>query len=346
MKFTTLSTTDLKVSNICLGTMSYGHQVNEADAHAQLDYAVGNQVNFIDTAEMYPVPSQADTYGETERIIGRWLKKTGKRKEIVLASKVGGPNRYTHIRTGDNRLDKANIEAALDESLKRLQTDVIDLYQLHWPDRNVNYFGQRGYVHADHEQATPIEETLEALAGVVKAGKVKYVGLSNETSWGTLEFLRIAKEKNLPRMVSVQNPYNLLNRHYDINMAEISMRETIGLLVYSPLGYGVLGGRYLGGNMPKGGRFTLHPQFAPRYRTLQAQKVAQLYADLAKKHGLSLAQMSLAFVNMQPFVTSNIIGASNLDQLKEDIDTGEMILSDDVLKGIEEIHEQYPNPVA
>ncbi|MBP9773071.1 MAG: NADP(H)-dependent aldo-keto reductase [Candidatus Peribacteraceae bacterium] len=346
MKFTTLSTTDLRISKICLGTMSYGHQVAEADAHAQLDYAVGSGINFIDTAEMYPIPSQADTYGETERIIGRWLKKTGKRNEIVLASKVGGPNRYTHIRTGDNRLDKANIEAALDESLRRLQTDVIDLYQLHWPDRNVNYFGERGYVHQEKEQATPIEETLEALSAIVKSGKVRYVGLSNETPWGTLEFLRVAKEKNLPRMISVQNPYNLLNRHYDISMAEVSMRADIGLLAYSPLGYGVLGGRYLGGNIPKGGRFTLHPQFAARYRSPQVQKVTQLYADLAKKHGLSLAQMSLAFVNMQPFVTSNIIGASNLDQLKEDIETGDMVLSVDVLKGIEEIHEMYPNPVA
>ncbi len=343
MQHTTLSTTDLSVSKICLGTMGYGRQVVEDVARAQMDYALASGVNFWDTAEMYPIPVDPRFAGDTEAIIGRWLKKTGKRKEIVLATKVSGPGRQ--VLRENHRLNKKNIELAIDGSLKRLQTDHVDLYQLHWPDRNVQMFGQRGYAHREDEQMTPIEETLAALDGIVKAGKVRYVGLSNETPWGAMEFLRIAKEKNYPRMVSVQNAYNLLNRHYEIGMAEVSMREDIGLLAYSPLGYGALGGRYLGGIFPKGSRPDMHPEFAARYRTQQAVHVTKLYADLAEKHGLTLATMSLAFVNMQPFLTANIVGASSVEQLKEDIASIDVRLSDDVLQGIEEIQAQWPNVV-
>lgn len=346
MKYTTLSTTDVRISCICLGTMSYGHQVDEADGHAQLDYALTQGVNFIDTAEMYPIPPQESTYGTTETFIGRWLQKTGKRKDIVLASKIAGPNRYAHLRDGKHRFIQSNIEQAVDASLKRLKTDYLDLFQLHWPDRNVNYFGQRGYVHDENAEMTPFIETLKALETAVKAGKVRYVGISNETPWGTMEFLRIAKENNLPRMVSVQNVYNLINRHYEISMAEVSMHENIGLLAYSPLAYGVLGGGYLGGNVPPKGRLVFHPQFAARYRTSQVAHITQMYADVAKKHGLTLAQMSLAFVNRQPFVTSTIIGASTMQQLKEDIASIDVELTDDVLKDIEAVHEQFPNVVA
>ncbi|HRH93705.1 MAG TPA: aldo/keto reductase [Candidatus Peribacteria bacterium] len=346
MEYTTLSTTDLRVSKICLGTMSYAAQVSESDAFVQMEYALGNGVNFWDTAEMYPIPVNPDLIGDTERIIGRWFKKTGKRKDVVLATKIAGPSRFSYLRDGDQKLDRRNIARAIDDSLIKLQTDWIDLYQLHWPDRNVPMFGQRGYTHDPADKPTPIEETLSALGEAVKAGKIRHVGLSNETPWGVMEFLRIAKEKGYPRMVSIQNAYNLLNRHFETGLSEISHRENIGLLPYSPLGYGILGGRYFDGSFPQGGRFTLHPEFAVRYRTPQAEQAAKAYADLAKKHGLSLPTMALAFVNSRPFVTSNIIGASLLAQLKEDIASLNVTLSPDVLNGIEQIHEQWPNVVA
>ena len=329
MQYTTLSTTDIKISRICLGTMSYGNQLSEAEGHEQMNRALELGVNFFDTAEMYPVPPAEATYSKTESIIGRWIQKTGNRNKIVLATKILGPNRYAFVRDGKNRLDRKNIEAAVDASLKRLQTDWIDLYQLHWPDRNMPYFGQRNYVHQEKEQATPIEETLEALAVVVKTGKVRHVGLSNESPWGAMKFLEIAKEMNLPRMVSIQNVYNLINRHYELGLAEVSMREEIGLLAYSPLGYGILGGRYFDGNSPVRGRFTVHPEFAVRYRTPKALTITKLYADLAKKHGLSLPQMALAFLLRQPWVTSMIIGASTMKQLEEDVATIDLKLSDD-----------------
>lgn len=346
MQYTTLSTTDIKVSRICLGTMSYGNQVTEAEGHEQMDRALELGVNFFDTAEMYPVPPAEATYSKTESIIGRWIKKTGNRGKIVLATKILGPNRYTFVRDGNNRLNRKNIEAAVDASLKRLQTDWIDLYQLHWPDRNVPHFGQRNYLHQEKEEATPIDETLEALGAIVKAGKVRHVGLSNESPWGAMKFLEIAKEKNLPRMVSIQNVCNLLNRHYELGLAEVSMREEIGLLAYSPLGYGILGGRYFDGQSPARGRFTVHPEFALRYRTPKVQIVAKLYADLAEKHGMTLPQMALAFLLRQPWVTSVIIGASIPDQFEQDVGSIDLELSKEVLQGIEAIHEEHPNVVA
>ncbi len=345
MQFTTLTGTDIRVSRICLGTMSYGLQLGEAEAHAQMDAALTAGVNFFDTAEMYPVPTSAETEGETERIIGTWLAKTGKRKEIVLASKMSGPSRYAHQPKENKRFTKANVEEALEGSLKRLQTDHLDLYQLHWPDRTVNAFGKRSYSHLPEEDGSGIEETLDALAAVVKTGKVRAIGLSNETPWGTMEFLRLADQKNLPRCVSVQNPYNLLNRHYEIGMSEVSLRAKIGLLAYSPLAYGVLGGRYLD-RTPEHGRFVLHPTFAARYRTPRAMQVTKLYSDLAAKHGMSLAQMALAFVLHQPFVTSAIIGASTPEQLQEDINAADLELSPEVIGGIEAIQAEWPNPVA
>lgn len=346
MQYTVLSGTDLRVSRVCLGTMSYGAQVKEADAFVQMEYALGNGVNFWDTAEMYPIPVNPTLIGDTERIVGRWFKKTGKRKDVVLATKAAGPSRFSLLRDGDQKLDRKNIVRAVDDSLIKLQTDWIDLYQLHWPDRNVQMFGQRGYRHDAKDIAVPIEETLSALDEVVRAGKVNYIGLSNETPWGTMEFLRIAKERGYPRIVSVQNAYNLLNRHYETGMAEVSMRENVGLLAYSPLGYGILGGRYFHTPPPPHGRFTLHPEFAARYRTPVAMAAATAYADIAKKHGMTLATMALAFVHQQEFVTSTIIGASTLEQLKEDIASIDVQLHKDVLSDIEEQHERTPNVVA
>ncbi len=346
MQYTFLNGTDVKISRICLGTMSYAAQVSEADAFVQMDYALGNGVTFWDTAEMYPIPVNPDLIGDTERIIGRWFKKFGKRKDVVLATKIAGPSRFSLLREGDQKLDARNILRAVDDSLIKLQTDWIDLYQLHWPDRNVPMFGQRGYKHDPKDTFVPIEETLEALGRCVKAGKIRHIGLSNETPWGTMEFLRIAKEKGHPVVRTIQNAYNLLNRSYETGLAEIGMRENVGLLAYSPLGYGILGGRYFGGALPQRGRFTLHPEFAARYRTPVAVKAAEEYAGVAKKHGMTLPAMALAFVNSREFLTANIIGASTLEQLKEDIKTIDITLSSEVLKDIEEIHERTPNLVA
>lgn len=345
MKTTTLSGTDVIVSTVCLGTMGYGFQVSEADAHEQMSYALDHGVSFWDTAEMYPVPPTPERYGHTESILGRWFQKTGRRKDVFLASKIAGPNRYIHIRGGTHQFSQENIISAVDESLVRLHTDVIDLYQLHWPERNVPMFGQRNYVHQSDEKMTPLVETLRALATVIQSGKVRFVGLSNETPWGTMEFLRIARAEGLPIMVSVQNAYSLLNRHYELSMAEISMREGIKLLAYSPLGYGVLGGRYFE-NIPLGSRPDLHPEFAVRYRSGTSLAVAKLYSDLATKNGMSLATMALAFVRAQPFVVSTIIGASSMDQLREDIASVDVTLSADLVREINEIHEMYPNIVA
>lgn len=346
MQYNTLGHTDIKVSQICLGTMTYGEQNTEQEGHQQLDYAVDHGVNFIDTAELYSIPPKAETYGKTEQIIGTWLAKRGRRDDIVLASKIAGPGPewVSHIRGGKTRFDTTHIDQALEASLKRLQTDYLDLYQLHWPERNTNYFGQLGYQAREQEQdLTPIKQTLQALKKHVDAGRIRTIGLSNETPWGIMQFLTLAEQFDLPRVVSVQNPYSLLNRTYEIGNAEVSHREQVGLLAYSPLGFGVLTGKYLGGQQPAGARITLWPHYA-RYSSPQGIAATEAYVNLAKQHNLDPAQMALAFVNQQPFMTSNIIGATTLQQLEDNIRSVDIELSGKVLSGIAEIHQQYPNP--
>ena len=344
MEYRRLGRTDIKVSAICLGTMTFGEQNTEAEAHAQLDYALEAGVNFIDTAEMYPVPPRGETYGRTEEYIGTWLQQRTNRDRVILASKVAGPARdLTYLRDGKARLDRVNIEAALDSSLKRLRTDYLDLYQLHWPDRNTNTFGKLGYRHDPTDTSVPIEETLQVLGDLVRAGKVRHIGLSNESPWGAMRFLQAARELNLPRAVSVQNPYNLLNRSFEIGMAEVSHREDLGLLAYSPLAFGVLSGKYLGGIQPPGARLTLFERFQ-RYRGRRGQEATTAYISLARSQGLDPAQMALAFAASRPFVTSVIIGATTLEQLAANLQSLDLSLSPLVLNGIEEIHQDNPNP--
>lgn len=338
-----LGQTDLDVSLICLGTMTWGQQNSEADAFEQLDYAVDAGINFIDAAEMYPVPPRAETQGATEACLGNWLKRRGRRDDLVIASKVAGPGNGLDYLRGGPRLTRKHIHEAVDASLDRLQTDYIDLYQVHWPDRSTNFFGQLGYRHDPDEMATPIEDTLEALSELVEAGKVRHVGLSNETPWGTMRYLQLAKERGWPRMVSIQNPYNLLNRSFEVGLAEIAHREQVGLLAYSPLAFGVLSGKYLGGKRPEGARLTLFERFQ-RYNSQQVEAATQAYADLAAQHGLSLTHMALAYVNSRDFLTSNIIGATTMEQLRENIESAQVTLSEDVLKGIEAIHKDFTYP--
>jgi aryl-alcohol dehydrogenase-like predicted oxidoreductase len=346
MRYKALGNSGVDVSLIGLGTMTYGEQNTEAEGHQQLDYAIDQGVNFLDTAELYAIPPKVETYGQTESIIGSWLSKRGKRDDIVLASKIAGPGDdwVSHIRGGKTRFTAQHITQALEASLKRLKTDYIDLYQLHWPERNTNYFGKLGYQAGEEEAGlTPIDQTLRVLKKHVEAGRIRYIGLSNETPWGIMQFLTIAKQLDLPVIVSVQNPYNLLNRSYEIGNAEISHRENVGLLAYSPLGFGVLSGKYLNNQQPAGARITKWPNYA-RYSSPQGIAATQAYVDLAIKHGLDPAQMALAFVNEQAFVTSNIIGATTMTQLKSNIASVEIQLSEEVRQGIEKIHQQYPNP--
>ena len=343
MKTRKLGRTDIEVSEICLGTMTWGEQNTEQQAFAQLDLATAEGVNFIDAAEMYPVPPRPETQGLTETYLGNWLAKRGRRDDLVIASKVAGPgNGLTYLRNGP-RLTRAHIRQACDDSLRRLQTDYIDLYQVHWPDRNANFFGKLGYQHSEDEQATPIEETLGALAELVEEGKVRHIGLSNETPWGTSEYLRLSRERNWPRIVSVQNPYNLLNRTFEVGMAEIACREQVGLLAYSPLAFGMLSGKYLGGRRPEGARMTLYERFT-RYTSNRAAEATRAYVDLAANHGLSPVQMSLAYVTSRGFVTSNIIGATTLDQLRENLGSASVSLEDDVLAAIEDLNREYTYP--
>ncbi|MFC3149546.1 NADP(H)-dependent aldo-keto reductase [Litoribrevibacter euphylliae] len=343
MEYRKLGNTHLDVSALCLGTMTFGEQNTREEAFQQLDYAVAEGINFIDTAEMYPVPPMAGTQGDTEHIIGQWLGQRSDRDKLVIASKIAGPADWLSYIRGGSRHTQAHISEAIDESLKRLQTDYIDLYQLHWPDRNTNFFGQLGYQHQEVEESTPIEETLRALESAVKAGKIRYIGLSNETPWGLMSFLKHAEQFDLPRVMSVQNPYNLLNRTYEVGMAEVSIRENAGLLAYSPLAFGVLSGKYLDGQRPEKARLTLFERFT-RYTSLQAEEATQGYINVAKKHGLSPVQMALSFVTSRPFVTSNIIGATTMDQLKENIGSIELTLSDEVLSDLEAIHSANSNP--
>lgn len=345
MKYNQLGNSDIEVSRICLGTMTYGEQNTEREGHEQLDFAVDHGVNFFDTAELYAIPPKAETYGATEAVIGSWLKKRGRRDDIVLASKIAGPGPdwVGHIRGGLTRFDETNISSALDESLKRLQTDYVDLYQLHWPERQTNYFGKLGYqLPTDEETLTPVFETLQALEKQVRAGKIRYIGLSNETPWGMMQFLWTARVLNLPAIVTTQNPYSLLNRTYEVGCAEISHREGVGLMAYSPLGFGVLTGKYLDAE-PEGARLTRWPHYA-RYSNEQAVSATRDYVALARAHGLDPAQMALAFVNSRPFVSANIIGATTMQQLQNNIASIDLTLSNEVLQQIEAIHQRHPNP--
>lgn len=347
MHYRSLGHTDLQVSLICLGSMTWGEQNCAAEAHQQLDAAFAAGVNFIDTAEMYSVPPRPETYGETERIIGTWLKRRNNRRQVVLATKAAGPARLlpqaAHVRGGLAHFDRNNLEQALHGSLERLQTDYIDLYQLHWPDRSTNHFGRLGYTPVEDEYTVPILETLEVLGDFVQAGKVRYVGVSNETPWGVMRFLQLAEQHGLPRIVSIQNPYNLLNRTYEIGLAEISHRERVGLLAYSPLGFGVLSGKYLDGARPAGARLTLFERFA-RYNSPQAEQATRAYVQLAREHGLDPAQLALAYVNSRPFVTSNIIGATALAQLHSNLGSIDVQLTPEILQTIDEFQQTWPNP--
>jgi aryl-alcohol dehydrogenase-like predicted oxidoreductase len=343
MKYTTLPNTDIKVSKICLGTMTFGEQNTEAEGHEQMDYALAKGVNFFDTAELYSVPARAETYGATEKIIGTWLKKTGNRDRVVIASKIAGAGPYTaHIR--GNGFAKEAIIDAVEGSLKRLQTDYIDLYQLHWPERGTNCFGVRDYPYSTAaKEAENHHEILETLQGLIKQGKIRQIGLSNETPWGTMKYLQTSEQHNLPRMSTIQNSYSLIHRSYEYGMSEVSLRENIGLLVYSPLAFGVLSGKYIGGKKPADARVTLFPNYS-RYSSPQSEKAVIRYQELAQKHGMTLTEMSLAFVNQLPFVTSNIIGASKMNQLKENIGSIDIELSEALLSEINQIHALMPNP--
>ena len=342
MKYKLLPHTNIKVSTICLGTMTYGRQNSEIDGHQQLDYALDHGVNFIDTAEMYPVPAEATRYGNTERIIGTWIKKYRKRNDIVLATKIAGPGDYTkHIRT--TGFSENSLNEAVENSLKRLQTDYIDLYQLHWPDRNTNKFGIRGFKHQKNESwEDNFKEVLHSLDKLIKTGKIRQVGLSNENPWGVMRFLEESKNK-LPRMITIQNPYSLLNRQFEVGNAEVSIRENIGLLAYSPLGCGVLSGKYIQKKDKKNSRLNLFKRFV-RYSSKQSTEATKMYLEIAQKNNMSLTKMALAFINQQPFVTSNIIGATNLEQLKENIDSIKIELKSETLKEIEKVHELIPDP--
>lgn len=342
MQFSQLGNTGLKVSKICLGTMTFGEQNTENEAHAQLDYAVAQGVNFIDMAEMYPVPPREPTQGRTEEYVGSWLKKSGQRKQVILASKVSGPGMMPYLRDGP-QLTPEHINLALDASLKRLQTDYLDLYQVHWPARNTNYFGELGYQQVETDTATSIEDAYACLVKAVEQGKVRHLGVSNETPWGVMQYQSLAHANDWPAMVSVQNPYSLLNRTYEVGLAEISHREKIGLLAYSPLGFGVLTGKYLNGNKPANARLTLFDRF-DRYNSEQAVLATQAYVELARQYGYSPAQMALVFVSSRPFVTATITGATNLEQLTENIDSIKLELSQQVLEKIERLHQKQPNP--
>jgi aryl-alcohol dehydrogenase-like predicted oxidoreductase len=322
--------------------MTFGQQNTEAEGHEQMDYALGEGVNFWDTAEMYSVPAREETYGDTERIIGTWFKKTGRREEVVLASKIAGPNpNFTYMRE-KNDFSPASIKYALDNSLQRLQTDYLDLYQLHWPERKTNFFGQRGFKVQEDGWEDNIHAVLDTLGDFIKEGKIKHIGLSNETPWGIMRFLEESKHHHLPRIKTVQNPYSLLNRLFESGSAEICVREDVGLLAYSPMAFGILSGKFLTGEKHPNARINLFPQFA-RYNSAQCAEATKLYQEIALKNGLTLTELSLAFIE-QSFVTSTIIGATTMEQLKENIDSIQVSLSDEILKAIDEVQAIIPDP--
>ena len=342
MKYSYLPSTKIKVSKICLGTMTFGNQNSELEGFEQMDYALDNGVNFFDTAELYPVPATAALYADTEKIIGKWMNQRNNRDQIVLATKIAGPGDYTkHIRT--TGFSENSLVSAVDGSLKRLQTDYIDLYQLHWPERVTNTFGKRGFnASFDDQWQENFQSVLECLKKLISSGKIRTIGLSNENPWGFMKYLELSKN-NLPKTITIQNPYSLLNRLFEVGNAEICKRENVGLLAYSPLGFGVLSGKYLNGKIPNDSRLSLFPNLS-RFSGEHSMKATQYYYEIAKKHDLSLTQMSLSFVNSRPFVTSNIIGASKLSQLKENIESINIDLSEEVLSEIEKIHNNIPNP--
>lgn len=344
MEFRQLGQTDLQVSVICLGTMTFGEQNTEAEGHQQLDYALERGINFIDTAELYSVPPREKTQGSTERIVGSWIKARKNRDRYILATKIVGPgNHVKYIRNPIN-FSRETILSAIDGSLQRLQTDYVDLYQLHWPVRKTNFFGKLGY---RHDPEDPWEddflEILETMQMLITAGKVRHFGVSNETAWGLMRFLHLAEKHQLPRCVSIQNPYNLLNRSFEVGLAEAAIREQAGLLAYSPMAFGLLSGKYHQGPKPENTRLSLFPQMS-RYNSELSFEATRRYLAIAKNHGLSLAQLSLAFVNCQPFVTSNIIGATTMEQLKENIDSIDISLGPSILQEIEEVHAAISNP--
>jgi len=342
MKYTFLPNTDIKVSKICLGTMTFGNQNTVEESEEQMNYAINNGVNFFDTAELYPVPAKPESYADTERIVGGWIKKNSNRDKIILATKIAGPGDYTkHIRT-TGFSDKALFEA-VEGSLKRLNTEYIDLYQLHWPERITNTFGQRGYKYIEEDRwEDNFERVLQTLKKLIDSGKIRQIGISNENPWGFMKFLELSK-RNLPKMITIQNPYSLLNRLFEIGNAEICIRENAGLLAYSPLGFGVLSGKYLNGNMPEGSRLKLYPNLI-RFSNTKSMQATKMYMEIAIKYSISLTHLSLAFVNSRPFVTSNIIGASKLKQLKENIESINVKLDPEILTEIENVQSIIPNP--
>ncbi|WP_096087768.1 NADP(H)-dependent aldo-keto reductase [Agaribacterium haliotis] len=345
MRYTKLGHSELKVSELCLGTMTFGEQNSEAEAHSQLDLATQNGINFIDVAEMYPIPPKPETQGLSEAYIGSWLKKSGQRDKLVLATKVTGRGDRNpgleHVRCGP-RLSAEHISAACEGSLKRLQTDCIDLYQLHWPERACNFFGRLEY-SPDSDDGHSIEESLTALSLLVKQGKIRYIGISNETPWGLSEYLRLSRELGLERIVAIQNPYNLLNRSFDIGLSEISLREQVGLLAYSPLAFGTLSGKYLNGQMPEGSRLSISQRFG-RYSKTNCNEAIAAYVALAREFELDPAQMALAWVNQRAAVLSNIIGATSCEQLSSNIASVDIELSTEQLDLIDAVHQRYPNP--
>ena len=343
MKYTTLPNTNIKVSKICLGTMTFGQQNSEADGHAQLDFAIGKGINFIDTAEMYPIAAREATYGSTEKIIGSWLKKTGKRNDIVLATKIAGPNRGLPYIREDLSYSKENILLSVDRSLQRLQTDYIDLYQFHWPERKVNFFGQRGYAIQEDSWEDNFEGILETLQLLIEQGKIRHIGISNETPWGLMRFLEESKKHNLPKTITIQNAFSLVNRSFEINLAEVCHRENVGLLAYSPLGFGSLTGKYITGEASLESRLNQFPQFT-RYNSEPTREAIKKYIRIAENNNMTVADLALAFVHQYPLVTSTIIGATNLQQLESDIESINLTLSEAVLKEIEKVQNQIPDP--
>ncbi|MDB9776342.1 aldo/keto reductase [Alphaproteobacteria bacterium] len=344
MKFKKIGKTDINVSLVCLGTMTWGEQNSQEEAFAQMDYSKEKGINFFDTAELYPVPPKSETYTKTETIIGNWFHEKKNRDQVILATKISGPG-PSWIRGGGMQYFEKSFSKAIEDSLRRLKTDYIDLYQLHWPERNTNYFSKLGYKHDEKEEEwNSFESILKILNKFIDQGKIRHIGISNETPYGLTQFLKISETYKLPRIVSVQNPYSLVNRAYEVGMTEISIRDQVGLLAYSPLGFGVLSGKYLNNQMPEGSRLKLFSNSFPRYQGTRTSKAVEDYSAVAKKYNLSLTQMSLAFVNQQEFITANIIGATSMEQLKENIDSINVVLNEDILKDINAIHNENPNP--